>query len=222
MGGFYRCSKQATELFIEDEDGYQDIENIFDQKEELVEFCIYMIIDTDDTKKTFQEFKNITNFLSPLEKDLSISYLSNKIGITKEVILNELNYQSNINSEDVPQSKRNDINHINTFREILIADLIKSEFKYGEEIEYLINIDENFKKLILDIKSNKNPEDSEKYQNISYSDIQLKEAISRLYIYFADNKIETLIKEMDESNDLSILEDLEELKKKIEFHQNTL
>ena len=196
--------------------------NIFDQKEELVEFCINMIIDTNDTKKTFQEFKNITKFLSPLEKDLAISYLSKKIGITKEVILNELNYQSNNESGDVQQFKKSDINHINTFQEILIADLIKSKFEYDDEIEYLINIDENFKKLILDIKSNKNPEESEKYQNISYTDDQLRESISRLYIYFADNKIETLIKEMDESNDMSILEDLEYLKKKIEFYQNTL
>ena len=210
--------KDISEFF---ENGETDIENIFDQKEELVEFCINMIIDTDDTKKTFQEFKNITKFLSPLEKDLSISYLSNKIGITKEVILNELNYQSNIGSEDVPQSKRNDINHINTFREILFADLIKSDFKYNNEIEFLINIDENFKKLVSEL-SHKNTEENEKYKNISYSDAQLKEAIARLYIYLADNKIEKLIKEMDESNDLSILEDLEDLKKKIEFYQNTL
>ena len=211
--------KDISEFF---EDGEKNIKNIFDQKEELVEFCINMIIDTNDTKKTFQEFKNITKFLSPLEKDLAISYLSKKIGITKEVILNELNYQSNNESDDAPQFKKSDINHINTFQEILIADLIKSKFEYDDEIEYLINIDENFKKLILDIKSNKNSEENEKYQNISYTDDQLQEAISRLYIYFADNKIETLINVMDESNDLSILEDLEYLKKKIEFYQNTL
>ena len=211
--------KDISEFF---EDGEKNIKNIFDQKEELVEFCINMIIDTNDTKKTFQEFKNITKFLSPLEKDLAISYLSKKIGITKEVILNELNYQSNNESDDAPQFKKSDINHINTFQEILIANLIKSKFEYDDEIEYLLNIDENFKKLILDIKSNKNPEESEKYQNISYTDDQLREAISRLYIYFADNKIDTLIKVMDESNDLSILEDLEHLKKKIEFYQNTL
>jgi DNA primase len=211
--------KDISEFF---EDGKKNIKNIFDQKEELVQFCINMIIDTNDTKKTFQEFKNITKFLSPLEKDLAISYLSKKIGITKEVILNELNYQSNNESDDTPQFKKSDVNHIITFQEILIADLIKSKFEYDDEIEYLINIDENFKKLILDIKSNKNPEENEKYQNISYTDGQLIEAISRLYIYFANNKIESLIKEMDESNDLSILEDLEYLKKKIEFYQNTL
>ena len=211
--------KDISEFF---EDGEKNIKNIFDQKEELVEFCINSIIDTNDTKKTFQEFKNITKFLSPLEKDLAISYLSKIIGITKEVILNELNYQSNNESDHTPQFKKSDVNHIITFQEILIADLIKSKFEYDDEIEYLINIDENFKKLILDIKSNKNPEENEKYQNISYTDGQLIEAISRLYIYFANNKIESLIKEMDESNDLSILEDLEYLKKKIEFYQNTL
>ena len=211
--------KDISEFF---EDGEKNIKNIFDQKEELVEFCINLIIDTNDTKKTFQEFKNITKFLSPLEKDLAISYLSKKIGITKEVILNELNYQSNNESDDAPQSKKSEINHINTFQEILIADLIKSKFEYDDEIEKLINIDENFNKFLLDIKSNKNPEETEKYQNISYTDDQLRESISRLYIYFAENKIETLIKEMDESNDISILEDLENLKKKIEFYQNTL
>ncbi len=211
--------KDISEFF---EDGEKNIKNIFDQKEELVEFCINMIIDTNDTKKTFQEFKNITKFLSPLEKDLAISFLSENIGITKEVILNELNYQSNNESDEVQQFEKSDINHINTFQEILIADLIKSKFDYDDEIEYLLNINENFKKLILDIKSNKNPEESEKYQNISYTDEQLREAVSRLYIYFADNKIDTLIKVMDESNDLSILEDLEHLKKKIEFYQNTL
>jgi len=211
--------KDISEFF---EDGEKNIKSIFDQKEELVEFCINMIIETNDTKKTFQEFKNITKFLSPLEKDLAISYLSKKIGITKEVILNELNYQSNNESDDAPQSKKSEINHINTFQEILIADLIKSKFEYDDEIEKLINIDENFNKFLLDIKSNKNPEETEKYQNISYTDDQLRESISRLYIYFAENKIETLIKEMDESNDISILEDLENLKKKIEFYQNTL
>ena len=101
--------KDISEFF---EAGEKNIKNIFDQKEELVEFCINMIIDTNDTKKTFQEFKNITKFLSPLEKDLAISYLSKKIGITKEVILNELNYQSNNESDDVQQFKKSDINHI--------------------------------------------------------------------------------------------------------------
>ena len=54
------------------------------------------------------------------------------------------------------------------------------------------------------------------------SDTQLKESIARLYIYYSDIKIENLIKKMDESNDLTLLEDLEDLKKKIEFYQNTL
>ena len=38
--------------------------------------------------------------------------------------------------------------------------------------------------------------------------------IARIYIHYSELKIENLIKEMDESNDLSLLEDLEDLKKK--------
>ena len=58
--------------------------------------------------------------------------------------------------------------------------------------------------------------------NVSYSDDQLKESIARLYIHYSELKIDKLIQEMDETNDLSLLEDLEDLKKKIEFYQNTL
>ena len=73
------------------------------------------------------------------KKDLAISYLSKKIGITKEVILNELNYQSNNELDDAPRFKKSDINHINAFQEILIANLIKSKFEYDDEIEYLLD-----------------------------------------------------------------------------------
>ena len=73
-----------------------------------------------------------------------------------------------------------------------------------------------------ELKSNKNSNEFEKYENISYSDTQIKESVARLYIYYSDIKIENLIKQMDESNDLTLLEDLEDLKKKIEFYQNTL
>jgi len=86
----------------------------------------------------------------------------------------------------------------------------------------LINLNLEFKTLIDELKANKNNNEFEKYENISYSDSQLKESIARLYIYFSELKIENLIKEMDESNDLSLLENLEDLKKKIEFYQNTL
>ena len=64
--------KDISELY---ESGTSDITKIISEKEDLVEFCINKIIDTDNTKKTFQEFKQISSFLSPLEKDLALSLI---------------------------------------------------------------------------------------------------------------------------------------------------
>jgi len=211
--------KDISELY---ESGTGDISKIISEKVDLVEFCINKIIDKDDTKKTFQEFKKLSSFLSPLEKDLSIGYLSKKIGITKEVLTNELKYQSD--NEPMSQTKNSSskIKHIETFQEILTAELIKKDFNIDDDLDSLINLNFEYKKFIDELKTSKNSHELEKYKNISYSDSQLKESIARLYIYFSELKIENLIKEMDESNDLSLLENLEELKKKIEFYQNTL
>ncbi len=173
-------------------------------------------------KKTFQEFKQISSFLSPLEKDLAIGYLSKKIGITKEVLINELNYQSDNEPLSQNENSSRQIKHIETFQDILIAEIIKQDFNIEEEFDFLINLNLEFQKLVGELKANKNSNEIEKYKNISYSDTQLKESVARLYIYYSDIKIENLIKEMDESNDLTLLEDLEDLKKKIEFYQNTL
>ena len=211
--------KDISELY---ESGDSDISKIINEKVDLVEFCINKIIDKDDTKKTFQEFKKLSSFLSPLEKDLSIGYLSKKIGITKEVLINELKYQSDNESLSQTENSSRQVKHIETFQDILIAEIIKQDFDIDDDLDSLINLNLEFKKLVDQLKANKNSNEFEKYENISYSDTQLKESVARLYIYFSDIKIENLIKKMDESNDLSLLEDLEDLKKKIEFYQNTL
>ena len=211
--------KDISELY---ESGDSDISKIINEKVDLVEFCINKIIDKDDTKKTFQEFKKLSSFLSPLEKDLSIGYLSKKIGITKEVLTNELKYQSDNEPMSQTENSSSQIKHIETFQEILTAELIKKDFNIDDDLDSLINLNFEYKKFIDELKANKNSHEFEKYENISYSDSQLKESIARLYIYFSELKIENLIKEMDESNDLSLLENLEDLKKKIEFYQNTL
>ena len=61
-----------------------------------------------------------------------------------------------------------------------------------------------------------------KYKNISFTEDQLVEAISRLYIYFFEIKINLLIKQLEETNDTNIFSEIENLKKKIENYQNTL
>ena len=211
--------KDISELY---ESGGDDISQIISEKQDLVEFCINKIIDQDDTKKTFQEFKKISNFLSPLERDISIGYLSKKIGITKEVLISELNYQKDKEPLSQVENSSSQIKHIETFKDILVAEIIKQDFSVDEDVEFLVNLNSDFRKSVEDLKANRKSDEFEKYENISYSDNQLKESIARLYIYYSDLKINKLIQEMDETNDLSLLEDLEDLKKKIEFYQNTL
>ena len=211
--------KDISELY---ESGRDDISQIITEKQDLVEFCINKIIDQDDTKKTFQEFKKISNFLSPLERDISIGYLSKKIGITKEVLISELNYQKDKEPLSQVENSSSQIKHIETFKDILVAEIIKQDFSIDEDVEFLVNLNSDFRKSVEDLKANRKSDEFEKYENISYSDNQLKESIARLYIYYSDLKINKLIQEMDETNDLSLLEDLEDLKKKIEFYQNTL
>ena len=211
--------KDISELY---ESGGDDISQIISEKQDLVEFCINKIIDQDDTKKTFQEFKKISNFLSPLEKDISIGYLSKKIGITKEVLISELNYQKDKEPLSQVENSSSQIKHIETFKDILVAEIIKQDFSVDEDVEFLVNLNSDFRKSVEDLKANRKSDEFDKYENISYSDNQLKESIARLYIYYSDLKINKLIQEMDETNDLSMLEDLEDLKKKIEFYQNTL
>jgi hypothetical protein len=62
------------------------------------------------------------------------------------------------------------------------------------------------------------------YQNISFLPDQYEEAIARLYLHFANFKIDTLINrfEQQEDKDFSLLQQVEDLKKKKEIYQNTI
>ena len=73
-----------------------------------------------------------------------------------------------------------------------------------------------------DFRENKNK--SKEYQNISFLPDQYEEAVVRLYLYFANFKIETLINrfEQQEKKDFTLLQQVEDLKKKKEIYQNTI
>ena len=62
------------------------------------------------------------------------------------------------------------------------------------------------------------------FQNISFLPDQYEEAVVRLYLHFANFKIETLINrfEQQEKKDFSLLQQVEDLKKKKEIYQNTI
>ena len=76
--------------------------------------------------------------------------------------------------------------------------------------------------MIDNLKNNSQHENFEKYKNISFTGDQLDEAVTRLYIHFFEIKIDTLIAQLEESNDINIFTEIETIKKKIEKFQNTL
>jgi hypothetical protein len=109
-----------------------------------------------------------------------------------------------------------------SFQEIFISNLVKNNFENLETYSELVYSNDEFLKMIQNLKKNSQNENSEKYKNISFNSDQLNEAITRLYIHFFEIKIDTLIAQLEESNDIKIFTEIETLKKKIENFQNTL
>ena len=100
--------------------------------------------------------------------------------------------------------------------------MISDGFNTNEEVNQLMELNSDFKKLVESIKN----EDTKKeeYLNISYTKDQYFEAVSRLYLHFANIKIDELIYEFEESKDknFQLLQRVEDIKKKKEIYQNTI
>jgi len=208
------------------ESGEQDINNIISEKRDLIEFCIdNLIIEQGESnkKKVFIAFKEFSNYLSPLEKDLSIEYLGKKLGINKETLNSELSFKDElVTTTHYKEESEKTNKHIETFKDIFISSLIKNDFELNEKSKELIEVSSEIDKEVNKIKDNQNSNELEKYQNISYSEDQLDEAIVRLILFYSEIKIQDLIDKIDLSKDVSLFPKVEEIKKKIEFYQNTL
>ena len=203
---------------------YEDNENIFssvlNDNVEIVEFLIDKFIQhTSDKKSVFTYFMQITSNLSPLEVDVSLDLLSSKLNTAKDILKKELKFQTSEEKEDVTEKS---ISSISIFKDLIIAEMISNEFSSNEEIDQLIELNSEFKKLIDDIR-NENTK-KEEYLNISYTKDQYSEAISRLYLHFANIKIDELINEFEESENknFQLLQEVEDIKKKKEIYQNTI
>ena len=203
---------------------YEDNENIFssvlNDNVEIVEFLIDKFIQhTSDKKNVFTYFMQITSNLSPLEVDVSLDLLSSKLNIVKDILKKELKFQTSEEKEDVTEQI---ISSISIFKDLVIAEIISNEFSSNEEIDQLIELNSEFKKLIDDIKNGNTKK--EEYLNISYTKDQYSEAISRLYLHFANIKIDELIYEFEESENknFQLLQEVEDIKKKKEIYQNTI
>ncbi len=209
--------KDISEMYEENEDIFSDIlkDNL-----EIIEFLIDKFIEsTSDKKSIFNYFMKITTNLSPLEVDVSLDLLSSKLNTAKDILKKELKFQTSDEKEDVTKQS---ISSISIFKDLIIAEMISNEFSPNEEIDQLIELNLEFKKLVDDIKNENSKK--EDYLNISYTKEQHLEAVSRLYLHFANLKIDELIQEFEESKDknFQLLQKVEDIKKKKEIYQNTI
>ena len=208
------------------ESGDKNIDEILSNKQDLIEFCIDHLIKKEgeaDKKKIFTAYKKFSIYLSPLEKDLSTEYLGKKLSINKETLINELSYKDELITTTFSENEEVDTNkHIETFKDIFISSLIKNNYALDDKGKEILEVSTELNEHVNKIKKDLNSVESDKYQNISFSEEQLVEAKVRLILFYSELKIHDLINEIDLSKDTSLFPKVEELKKKIEFYQNTL
>ena len=208
------------------EKGNLNVEELIQNKVDLIEFCIDALLDEvsdNDKRKIFADFKNLISSLGPLDQDYALDKLSVKIETPKDVLIKELKHKqlNKITKENSSEGEYGN-QHIDSFKEIFLASLIKSNFEKIAEYKDLIESNSELYNLVEDLKTNQNSKSSESYKNISFTDAQLNEAVSRLHIHFFELKINSLISKLEESNDVKLFTEIEDLKKKIENYQNTL
>ena len=209
--------KDISELYEEDEDIFN---SVLKDNLEIIEFLIDKFIEsTSDKKSIFNYFMKITSNLSPLEIDVSLDLLSSKLNTTKDILKKELKFQTSDEKEDVTEQS---ISSISIFKDLIIAEMISNKFSPNEEIDQLLELNSEFKKLVDDVRNENSKK--EDYLNISFTKEQHLEAVSRLYLHFANLKIDELIQEFEESEDknFQLLQEVEDIKKKKEIYQNTI
>ena len=209
--------KDISELYEDDEDIFS---SVLKDNHEIIEFLIdKFIVRTSDKKSIFNYFMKITANLSPLEVDVSLDLLSSKLNTAKDILKKELRFQTSYEKEDVTEQT---ISSISIFKDLIIAEMISNEFGSNEEIEQLMELNSEFKKLVEGIKNENSKK--EEYLNISYTKEQYSEAVSRMYLHFANIKIDELIHEFEQAKDknFQILQEVEDIKKKKEIYQNTI
>jgi len=210
---------------------YKDISDVFESKpelfddilkdnDEIVEYLLNKFLKKESNKKSvFNYFRKITAKLSPLEVDIALDLLSAKLNTEKEILKRELNFQT---EEEFEQVGETSLNSVSIFQDIVTANIVQNNFEISENEKEIISLNSDYANLISSLESDKNK--SKEYQNISFLQDQYEEAVVRLYLYFANFKIETLINrfEQQEKKDFSLLQQVEDLKKKKEIYQNTI
>jgi len=210
---------------------YKDISDVFElnpesfndilkNNDEIIEYLLNKYLTLDSNKKNvFNYFRKITNKLSPLEVDISLDLLSEKLNTEKEILKRELNFQTDNDFEQVSEKSTNSIS---IFQDIVTANIVKNNFAILEDEEEILSLNRDYFELINKLKKDTNL--SKEYLNISFLPEQYDEAVVRLFLHFANLKIENLIDrfEKEENKDFTLLQQVEDLKKKKEIYQNTI
>ena len=210
---------------------YKDISDVFElnpesfndilkNNDEIIEYLLNKYLTLDSNKKNvFNYFRKITNKLSPLEVDISLDLLSEKLNTEKEILKRELNFQTDNDFEQVSEKSTNSIS---IFQDIVTANIVKNNFEILEDEEEILSLNREYFELINKLKKDTNL--SKEYLNISFLPEQYDEAVVRLFLHFANLKIENLINRFEnaENKDFNLLQQVEDLKKKKEIYQNTI
>ncbi len=210
---------------------YNDISDVFELKpeafndilknnEEIIEYLLNKFLYKDSNKKSvFNYFRKITARLSPLEVDIALDLLSEKLNTEKEILRRELKFQT---ADEVEQISEEPINSISIFQDIVTSNIVQNNFEISENEKEILSLNSKYSELINTLKNDKNK--VKEYKNISFLPDQYEEAVVRLFLYFANFEIETLIKkfEQQEKKDFSLLQQVEDLKKKKEIYQDTI
>ena len=213
--------KDLSELFENNPESFKDV---FKDNFDLVEFLLDKFLEKDkDKQRIFDYFQKLSKHLSPLELDVSLDLLSKKINTPKDILKKELNFQSKNETkkyDSSPASKSISAHLI--FQDIVTADILRNKFYLDEQVSEILNMSDEFSKIINHLE--KNGDKDNQFTNISYTPEQYSESISRLYLHFANLKIDKLIDEFESSQnkDFSLLQSVEDIKKKIEIYQSTL
>ena len=210
---------------------YKDISDVFEVKpeifndilnsnDEIIEYLLNKFLENNKNKKSvFNYFRKITSKLSPLEVDIALDMLSEKLSTEKEILKRELNFQTENNIEKVSKTS---LNSISIFQDIVTSNIVKNNFEILDNEKEILSLSNDYSELINSLKKDKNQ--SKDYLNISFLEEQYEEAVVRLFLHFANLKIENLINrfEKEEKKDFTLLQKVEDLKKKKEIYQNTI
>jgi len=205
-------------------DIYENHSEIFDgilkNNFEIVDYLIRRFLKNDNNKKNvFKYFKKLSVNLSPLEVDIALDLLTLKLNIEKEILKRELDFNFTVEKNETVQKITSSIS---IFKDIVTSQIIRNNFNYSNKEEEILNCNDDYRNYIESLSGNISI--ASKYVNISYTNEQYEEAVSRLFIHFADLKIDNLIElfEKNSDKDFTILKQVEDLKKKKEIYQNTI